>query len=129
MDSIHAEFDQLLSQALDGDADWLSLLTAVDSHLQDHFTKEDLWMNETQFPARDCHIAEHAAVLRSSSEVLALAREGNFVDARSLIEALADWFPGHADFMDSALAAWMCKRRYGGKPVVLHREQLARTGG
>jgi hypothetical protein len=34
---------------------------------------------------------------------------------------LFEWFPGHADYLDSALAAWMTKRRFGGKPVVLRR--------
>ena len=36
-------------------------------------------------------------------------------------EHLLAWFPGHADYLDSALAHWMCKQRLGGKPVVLRR--------
>ncbi|KWT98735.1 hypothetical protein APY03_0047 [Variovorax sp. WDL1] len=32
----------------------------------------------------------------------------------------------HADYLDSALAAWMCKQQFGGKPVVLHRPGGAR---
>jgi hemerythrin len=40
---------------------------------------------------------------------------------RSFLQELARWFPGHADYLDSALAAWMCKRQFGGKPVVLQR--------
>ena len=38
-----------------------------------------------------------------------------------LVEHLADWFPKHADQLDSALAHWMAKKRLGGKPVVLRR--------
>ena len=34
---------------------------------------------------------------------------------------LFQWFPGHADYLDSALAAWMSKRAHGGKPIVLRR--------
>ncbi|MEG1733679.1 MAG: hypothetical protein RR283_01480, partial [Comamonas sp.] len=34
---------------------------------------------------------------------------------------LFSWFPGHADYLDSALAAWMTKKTMGGKPVVLRR--------
>jgi hypothetical protein len=30
--------------------------------------------------------------------------------------------PGHADYLDSALAAWMSKQIDGGKPVVLRRK-------
>jgi hemerythrin len=40
---------------------------------------------------------------------------------RDLVEHLADWFPKHADQLDSALAHWMSKNRLGGKPVVLRR--------
>ena len=39
---------------------------------------------------------------------------------RDFAAELERWFPGHADYLDSALAAWMCKRQFGGKPVVLH---------
>jgi hypothetical protein len=34
---------------------------------------------------------------------------------------LFEWFPGHADYLDSALAAWMTKQTMGGKPVVFRR--------
>jgi len=122
MDSIHAELDALLQQCHGpAEPDWLALLTQIDEHLREHFAAEDRWMSETEFPPRDCHMDEHAAVLRSSTEVLALARGGDFAQARPFVEELARWFPGHADYLDSALAAWMCKRQYGGKPVVLHR--------
>lgn len=122
MDSIHAEFDELLTQAnAPGDKDWPVLLEKIDTHLRHHFAEEDRWMRETDFPPGDCHVDEHAAVLKSSGEVLALAREGNMNAAPSFVAELARWFPGHADYLDSALAAWMCKRQFGGKPVVLHR--------
>ena len=42
-------------------------------------------------------------------------------EGRRLAAALADWFPGHAFHRDSALAHWMVKRSFGGKPVVLRR--------
>jgi hemerythrin len=122
MDNIHAEFHELLLRAKGPQAvDWLMLLTDIDEHLRAHFEAEDSWMRDTNFPPRDCHVDEHAAVLRSSKEVLALAAAGDFTAAPSFVAELARWFPGHADYLDSALAAWMCKRQYGGKPVVLHR--------
>ena len=43
---------------------------------------------------------------------------------RSLARALADWFPGHADYMDAALSHWMAKRSYGGKPLVFRRDAV-----
>ncbi|HVZ46546.1 MAG TPA: hypothetical protein VHA82_22255 [Ramlibacter sp.] len=89
-------------------------------------------MSETDFPPRDCHIDEHAAVLKSSAEVLELARSGDVRHAPSFVAELARWFPGHADYLDSALAAWMCKRQFGGKPVVFHKpraESSEKEGG
>ena len=122
MDSIHAEFEALLLRAnTPGVQEWVQLLAEIDAHLRSHFEAEDRWMLETDFPPRDCHMDEHAAVLKSSGEVLQLARQGNFHAAPSFVASLAQWFPGHADYLDSALAAWMCKRQFGGKPVVLHR--------
>lgn len=124
MDTIHAEFEELLLRGqAPGPRDWAQLLAEIDAHLRSHFEAENGWMAETEFPPRDCHMDEHAAVLKSSAEVLELARQGNFNAAPSFIEALSSWFPGHADYLDSALAAWMCKRQFGGKPVVLHRPQ------
>jgi hemerythrin len=122
MDTIHAEFSELLALANGpGERDWVELLTRIDAHLRSHFEAEDRWMTETEFPPRECHMDEHAAVLKSSGEVLALAVEGETSPAPSFVAELGRWFPGHADYLDSALAAWMCKRRFGGKPVVLHK--------
>mgnify|MGYP006210844499 FL=1 len=64
---------------------------------------------------------EHAAVLKSVHEVQAELAAGNVELCRDLVDHLATWFPGHADHLDSALAHWMSKRRFGGKPVVLRR--------
>lgn len=126
MDAVHAELDELLRlAAAPGDKDWRDLLGRIDAHLRQHFELEDTWMRETDFPPRDCHIDEHAAVLASSGEVLALAEQGDTTPGPSFVDALARWFPGHADYLDSALAAWMCKRRFGGRPVVLHRRRAS----
>lgn len=106
----------------------IATTAAIDHHLREHFAAEDRWMRETEFPPRDCHMDEHAAVLRSCGEVLSLARRGNREPAPRFLEELRRWFPPHSDHLDSALAAWMCKRRYGGKPVVIHRTERNRSG-
>lgn len=131
MDRIHAEFDELLLRATPASPnEWVQLLTQVDVHLRSHFEAEDRWMRDTDFPPRDCHIDEHAAVLRSSAQVLALAQGGDVRAGPSFLSELSRWFPGHADYLDSALAAWMCKRQYGGKPVVIHRARpVSQQGG
>ena len=127
MDAEHREFVDLvgaLQRAADDEL--LPLLEAFAAHAERHFSSENEWMTETAFPARDCHIDEHAAVLRSVAEVRALAEAGNLALVRSLAAELARWFPGHADYLDSALAAWMCKQRWQGQPVVLRRKILQR---
>ncbi|MFL9900629.1 hemerythrin domain-containing protein [Paraburkholderia fungorum] len=97
-------------------------LAAFENHAVAHFEQEEQWMQDTSFPAAQCHADEHAAVLRSVREVAQMLRDGAACQvARELAEALAGWFPGHADYMDAALSQWMSKRTHGGLPVVLRR--------
>ncbi|WP_119155285.1 hemerythrin domain-containing protein [Caldimonas tepidiphila] len=123
MDEDHQEFVELveaMQKAADGELP--ALVEAFAAHAKAHFEAENAWMVETDFPARDCHIDEHAAVLRSVEQVRQRLAGGDFAIARRLAAELAGWFPGHADYLDSALAHWMCKRRLGGKPVVIRRD-------
>ncbi len=122
MDHTHEEFVQCVA-ALQraSDEDLPAALAAFAEHARRHFGEEDRWMEQSQFPARECHIDEHAAVLKSVGEVQALLAQGNTEVCRRLAQELANWFPGHADYLDSALAHWMCKQRLGGKPVVIRR--------
>lgn len=125
MDDVHAQFEQCLVSALDcPDAALLQQLQALIEHLQSHFAAEDAWMRESEFPPAQCHIDEHAAVLRSASEVLPLVAQGQLPLGRAFVRELANWFPAHADHLDSALAAWMSKRRFGGKPIVFKRHAV-----
>jgi hemerythrin len=127
MDEVHEEFVEIVSQMqCASDAEIPGLLDSFITHAKAHFDAEDTWMVETQFPARDCHTAEHAAVMKSVEEVRVLVAQGNYAICRSLAAELAAWFPGHADYLDSALAHWMCKIRLGGKPVVIRRDLTLR---
>ena len=123
MDAEHREFVQLVGQLQTAPEEELGAhLAAFEAHARRHFGTEDAWMESTAFPPRDCHQKEHAAVLQSLEEVQALhAAFGRCDVVRSFADELARWFPGHADYLDSALAAWMSKRRHGGRPVVLKR--------
>lgn len=96
-------------------------LDALAGHARGHFADEEAWMADTDFPARECHVAEHRAVLRSIDGVRRRVATGEVDAARRLAAALADWFPAHADYLDAPLAHWLCKRRLGGRPVVLRR--------
>lgn len=124
MDDTHQEFYEVAFKLLVCDAgNAEAALAAFEAHAVSHFGLEEHWMRSTEFPPADCHIEEHAAVLKSTREVQAA-----FMDGRAGVDLVHDfavhlfqWFPGHADYLDSALAAWISKKTFGGKPVVLRR--------
>jgi hemerythrin len=129
MDSTHREFVECVAALqVAQDTELCIRLAAFEAHAVDHFEQERLWMETTEFPATQCHVDEHLAVLNSVREVQAILREGGSGQVvRDLARGLADWFPGHADYMDAGLSHWLVKRSYGGVPVVVRRK-LAFTG-
>jgi hemerythrin len=124
MDDVHEEFYEVARRlVICTDTNALAAIDEFEKHAVSHFAQEDEWMLTTNFPPRDCHIEEHAAVLRSVCEVKAALEAGRVGASvvHDLGRHLFGWFPGHADYLDSALAAWMTKQTMGGKPVVLRR--------
>ena len=122
MDQLHHEFVTLVAHVQRcAEAALPEAMQALATHLHTHFREEEAWMQDTQFPAAQCHADEHAAVLASVGQVQERLAQGDTELCRRLARELASWFPGHADYMDAALAHWMCKQRLGGKPVVLRR--------
>lgn len=124
MDDTHEEFYRVVQQLLISEKSTvLAALEAFERHAVEHFEQEDEWMRSTSFPPRDCHIEEHEAVLKSAREVREMVADGRagVALAHDFAIHLFQWFPGHADYLDSALAAWMSKQTFGGKPVVLRR--------
>jgi hemerythrin len=125
MDEVHKEFYSVALKLLTcTDATAVAAIDEFEKHAVSHFEQEDEWMRSTNFPARDCHIDEHAAVLKSVGGVKEAVEQGRAGAelVRDIGMHLFDWFPGHADYLDSALAAWMTKQSMGGKPVVLKRK-------
>ncbi|CAB3799542.1 Bacteriohemerythrin [Paraburkholderia ultramafica] len=125
IDAAHEEFVEVVTALADCTQHTaLGCLQAVDAHLLSHFAIEQAWMEKSGFPAADCHLDEHQRVLDAVQKVNALAAVGEvgLHDVKRLAQALADWFPGHADYMDSALSAWINKKMHGGAPVVLRRD-------
>ncbi|MES2974808.1 MAG: hemerythrin domain-containing protein [Pseudomonadota bacterium] len=128
MDDVHAEFGPLLNRLLAaGDGELPAALRAVTDHCRMHFALEEEWMG-TDFPGRECHAQEHAAVLASLDGVMLRLQGGEAQPARTVARALQDWFPPHVQHLDSALAHWLCKQRWGAKPVVLHLRPRADEG-
>ena len=122
MDDTHHEFVELVIAMLGaGEKEFACLLDAFASHVEAHFASEETLMDRYGFPARDCHVDEHERVLASVREVRALVADGDVETGRELARALADWFPGHTDYMDSALSTWITKKVADGAPVVLRR--------
>jgi len=124
MDDVHEEFYQVALRLVTcTDTNAQAAIDEFEKHAVGHFEQEDEWMRTTNFPARDCHIDEHAAVLKSVREVKAAVEQGaaGAATVRDIGMHLFGWFPGHADYLDSALAAWMTNQRMGGRPVVLKR--------
>lgn len=124
LDDTHQEFYQVTFRLLTcNGAGALSAIARFEAHARQHFQQEEEWMITTNFPASGCHVDEHAAVLKSVVEVRQAMEDGRADEslAHDLARELFTWFPGHADYLDSALAAWMAKRQYGGQPVVVRR--------
>lgn len=122
MDDTHREFVELVDALLTVDTDQLeSALDAFAQHAEAHFEQENRWMEMDGFPARDCHVDEHNKVLASVRDVQDELANGNVQLVRDLAVALMEWFPAHADYMDSALSTWLVKHSHGGRPLVFRR--------
>lgn len=123
MDDTHREFVEYLNAMFRAtDANIAQRLQQLLTHSEHHFAQEETWMEQTEFPAAECHANEHAAVLNSMREVLAYLKDGGDPnEARRLGIELSRWFPSHTDYLDASLAQWVSKRKLGGVPVVVRR--------
>lgn len=108
MDATHEEFVALLNAV--GTAEGEAILPTLDrfiAHTEAHFAQEEAWMEQLAFPRSGCHRTEHRNVLDVAKEVRARVADGNTHYARTLAEALAEWFTVHASSMDAMLAIYM----------------------
>lgn len=128
IDAAHQEFVEVVNALAHCSPDTAAVcLQDLEAHIHSHFATEKAWMEKTDFPAAECHIDEHERVIDAVQKVNAKLCLGELglADVRRLAQALADWFPAHAAYMDSALSAWINKKTYGGAPVVLRRDMRA----
>lgn len=122
MDETHREFVEIVDAMLAADdARFAGLLERFAAHAKDHFERERRWTEGSQFPATECHVDEHGAVMTSVDQVREVVAAGNVAEGRRLARELVKWFPGHADYMDASLAQWLVRQSTGGKPIVLRR--------
>lgn len=125
LDRDHAEL-QNLAQHLAQTRNRQEVIAALDAlaqHCAAHFATEDEDLRVMQ--GNDdavCHIDEHAAVLKSLAEVKDWVNgHDDVVGMSNLVQSLCAelerWLPEHVQYMDSAVAAYRSKNRFGGVPV------------
>ncbi len=116
MDDTHREFVDLLA-TVDAAADdtLLAHWAVLVNHTDDHFGREDEWMQTTGFASSNCHSMQHKIVLQVMREGLQRGEAGDLAVVRQMARELAVWFPQHAQAMDASLALHL--RRIGYDPV------------
>ena len=105
MDSTHREFMARLNALAEApEARMLECFELLYSHTQEHFERENAWMEQIVFPPVHCHTAEHEGVLEVMRDVRRHLEAGDLEVGRVLARELAEWFKGHAATMDAMLA-------------------------
>lgn len=123
LDRDHEEFLELaLELAGAAPSRMLAALEALRSHAVAHFSREDADLRSLGGNNAECHLDEHAAVLKSLDEVLGSLRvqppvEGMPQVMQALSDELLRWLPHHIGEMDAELAAARGKARFGGTVI------------
>ena len=124
MDDTHREFVNLLARCeAAGDDELPALWDELVAHTDDHFSREDDWMEATGFAAGNCHSTQHRVVLQVLREGARLAAAGNLAPMRQMVSELAIWFPKHAQTMDAALALHLRSVGYDASTGVVLQPQ------
>lgn len=105
MDATHEAFVALLAQvrALPH-GEQLPLYRELLAHTVEHFDQEDRWMLATGFTAENCHTLQHQSILETMRAVETHYLQGDAEIVSRMADALAEWFPMHAQSMDAGLA-------------------------
>jgi hemerythrin-like metal-binding protein len=116
MDTTHQEFVELLAHVVNAPDDaLLPLWRELIAHTDDHFAREDRWMQSTGFAASNCHTNQHQVVLQVLREGDRRGSAGELAVVRQMADELSIWFPMHAQAMDAALALHL--RNVGFDPI------------
>ncbi|WP_293661214.1 hemerythrin domain-containing protein [Rhodoferax sp. OV413] len=119
LDQVHEEFVDLLAETVQTEDDMLlPMWSRVIAHTQDHFDREDQWMEATQFGPRGCHSGQHAMILAVMRECEARGHGGDKAMVRQLAYELGIWFAEHAQTMDAGLAVHL--KSCGFDPEAAH---------
>lgn len=116
MDETHHEFVDLLARVVSAtDETLLPLWRDLVAHTDEHFAREDRWMQATGFASDNCHSSQHNVILQIMREGDKRGSAGQLDVVRQMADELGSWFPMHAQAMDAALALHM--RNVGYDPV------------
>ncbi len=130
MDETHEEFIALLARAVEApDETLLSRWALLIDHTQEHFDREDQWMQDTGFAADNCHATQHSIILQVMREGGKRGLLGELALVRQMAHELGLWFAKHVQSMDAGLALHL--RAAGLDPVsglVSHPADTATLG-
>ncbi len=109
MDADHEELFHVLArfEGADGPA-WVAAFEGLAQHLTEHFERENELMRKHGFFAYHCHHGEHDSVLAEVGAMLAAAKAGDLVPARTFIDdVIGPWFLNHRNTMDWVTAQFL----------------------
>jgi hemerythrin-like metal-binding protein len=116
MDQTHQEFVDLLTTVQTASDEALpDAWQALIDHTDEHFAREDQWMQATGFAPGNCHSSQHAVVLKVLREGAERGQQGELGVIRQMADELVLWFPHHAQNMDAGLALHL--KNVGYDPV------------
>ncbi|MDP3652385.1 MAG: hemerythrin domain-containing protein [Rhodoferax sp.] len=128
MDDTHHEFVDLLATVVQApEGQLLNAWRALIAHTQDHFDREDQWMQSTGFSSSNCHATQHKVILQVMREGEKRGVTGEYAVVRQMADELGVWFPQHAQSMDAALALHLRSVGYDATTGQVHRPQAPPT--
>lgn len=127
MDDTHVEFVDLLARLRASPVDeQLALYRELRAHTEAHFAQEERWMLATGFAADNCHAGQHRSILDTMQAVEEHFLKGDQAIIGRMADALAEWFPVHAQTMDAGLAQHLKAVRFDSRTETLDDPSLVR---
>jgi len=112
-DHTHQEFIELVNATTSAPLERkLAVYQELLAHTVEHFAQEERWMAACGIQPDFCHFGQHASVLQVMREVERRALSGEMEYIGSMIEALVEWFPMHANSMDAGLVSYLQEKGY-----------------
>ncbi|HCY14379.1 MAG: hypothetical protein A2Z93_09045 [Curvibacter sp. GWA2_64_110] len=112
-DTTHEEFVELVNATSAAAPEArLALYQELVRHTVEHFAQEERWMTACGIPPDFCHFSQHNSVLEVMREVERRALIGETALIDSMLEALVEWFPQHAQSMDAGLVSYLAEKGF-----------------